>query len=259
MAWFIAMGTLGSGKTSWAVSRALRYLNKNRRVAANFPLDFTGFDSAHKDSYATILPDIPTSADLHALGRGGPNERESGLLIIDEGAFVLNARTYNDPDRIKLIEWFALSRKLGWDVILIIQHIQALDKQIRLLFAEHVVICKRMDKLKLGGIIPLPPMHLAVTKYGSEQHAPIAARDFYFPAKIGKAYDTAKLFSHDGASGMYCTLTPHLAVRRYLPSKPTLTANLLLPLQLAAWLGLMVVYRTTSTKKILAKLELASC
>lgn len=255
MSFFVAMGTLGSGKTSFAVARAREYLRKGRQVAANFPLDFTSFSDVHPDAYVTVLPDIPNSVDLHALGRGGPSEHKAGLLIIDEGAFVLNARTYNDADRLKVIEWFALSRKLGWDVILIIQHIQALDKQIRLLFAEHIVVCKRLDKLKLAGIIPLPPVHLAVTRYGSEAHAPVADRTFYRPASIGKAYDTAKLFAHDGATGMYCTLTRRLAVLRYQPPKPTLRQNLLLPLQFLFLLLLMVVFRTTSTRKVYTQLK----
>lgn len=255
MSFAVAMGTLGAGKTSYAVSEALRYLTKGRKVAANFALDFTGFKNVHPDAYVTILPDIPTPADLQALGRGGPSEHEAGLLIIDEGAFCLNARGWADKERQKLIEWFALSRKLGWDVILIIQHIQALDKQVRMLFAETLVVCRRLDKLKLFGLIPLPKLHLAVSRYGTDQNAPISGRTFFRPATIGAAYDTNKLFDPATTTGAYCTLTRRLAVLRY-DKREKLTARDLawLPVKSLMALALMIWAGTTDLSRCRMKL-----
>ncbi|QRO33896.1 zonular occludens toxin domain-containing protein [Chromobacterium violaceum] len=219
MSFSIVTGKLGSGKTSFAVSQALSYLKKNRRVAANFSLDFTSFPEVHPDAYVTILPDVPHASDFLALGRGGPSEHEAGLIIIDEGAFCLNSRGWADKDRQNLIEFFALTRKLGWDVILIIQHIQALDKQVRLLFGETLVICQRLDKLKLMGIFKMPKIHLAVSRYGTDANSPISDRSFYRPSTIGRAYDTNKLFDGDSETFPYCTLTRRLAVLRYLPPR----------------------------------------
>ena len=132
MSFSVVCGKLGAGKTSFAVSQAYRYLKQGRRVAANFALDFTLFKDVDPDSHVVVLSDIPVADDLISLGRGGPSEEKAGLLIIDEGLFCLNSRGWAGGDRQKLIEFFALTRKLGWDVILIIQHIQAMDKQIRI-------------------------------------------------------------------------------------------------------------------------------
>lgn len=221
MSFSIVTGKLGSGKTSFAVLQARNYLKKNRRVASNFPLDFTSFPDVHPDAYVNVLPDVPHASDFIALGRGGPSEHEAGLIIIDEGAFCLNSRGWADKDRQNLIEFFALTRKLGWDVILIIQHIQALDKQVRLLFGETLVICQRLDKLKLFGLFKLPKVHLAVSRYGTDANSPISDRSFFRPSQIGAAYDTNKLFNVQSETVPYCTLTRRLAVLRYQPKPPT--------------------------------------
>lgn len=217
MSFYLVQGTLGDGKTSFATHRALQYIKKGRRVAANFPLDFTEFPAASPDAFVTVLPDVPTSEHLYALGRGGDDEHVAGLLILDEGVFMLNARSWNDKDRQKVVEWLALSRKLGWDVMILIQHIQALDKQIRLLFGQYLVICRKVESLKFFGFLRLKGLHLAVQRLGTDPHAPVTDRTFYRPASLGKAYDTKKLFSQEGADGMYCTLTRRLAVLRYQP------------------------------------------
>ena len=58
-----------------------------------------------------------------------------------------NSRDWQTPERQEVIKWLLHSRKLGWDVILIVQDITLLDKQIRLALCEHVVIVKRLDRI----------------------------------------------------------------------------------------------------------------
>ncbi|MCL6263159.1 zonular occludens toxin domain-containing protein [Craterilacuibacter sp. RT1T] len=234
MSFYLVQGTLGDGKTSYATTRAYEYLRKGRRVAANFPLDFTEFSRVNPDVSVTVLPDVPTSEHFYALGRGGDSEHVAGLLILDEGVFLFNARSWNDKDRQKVIEWLALSRKLGWDVMILIQHVQALDKQIRLLFGQYLVVCRKVESLKFFGFLRLKGLHMAVQRLGTDAHSPVCDRTFYKPATIGKAYDTKKLFANDGASGMYSTLTRRLAVLRYQTPKPPRfqIRDLLLPFKL---------------------------
>ncbi|MBN3006804.1 hypothetical protein JW897_23990 [Chromobacterium alkanivorans] len=257
MSFSVVCGKLGAGKTSFAVSEAYRYLKQGRRVAANFALDFTSFKDVDPDSHVVVLSDIPVADDLISLGRGGPSEEKAGLLIIDEGLFCLNSRGWAGGDRQKLIEFFALTRKLGWDVILIIQHIQAMDKQIRMSFAETLVICQRLDKLKLLGFIPLPKIHLAVSRYGTEVNSPISDRTFFKPKTIGAAYDTNKLFDPLEKGGMYCTLTRRLAVLRYENKKPLkLSELLMLPIQFGMFIALAIHFKCTHIPTI--KLRLAA-
>nr|WP_240297107.1 zonular occludens toxin domain-containing protein [Escherichia coli] len=60
-----------------------------------------------------------------------------------------------DKDRQPVIDWFLHARKLGWDIIFLIQDISIMDKQARLALAEHVVYCRRSDKLNIPLLAPL--------------------------------------------------------------------------------------------------------
>ncbi len=162
----IVTGKLGNGKSLYAIAHAWTYYVQGRRVVANFPIDFTGRKHANTDKFYTeVIPDLPNSTHLKNLGRGGASERESGLIIIDEAARWLNSRDWGDKDRKQLIDWLLHSRKLGWDVVLIVQTHEMLDKQVRSGLMEHHTVCRRMDRIKLLGI-KMPHIHLASTYYG---------------------------------------------------------------------------------------------
>ncbi|HDC2549022.1 TPA: hypothetical protein O7118_005531, partial [Salmonella enterica] len=54
--------------------------------------------------------------------------------------------TYGDKNRLALIDWFIHSRHLGWDVFIIVQNEEMIDKQIALATGEVLVVCKRSDR-----------------------------------------------------------------------------------------------------------------
>jgi hypothetical protein len=168
---YLLTGKLGSGKSLAAVGRAVEYVEQGRRVVANFWLDVGLLARSQASIYARsvveVLPDRPRAGDLVALGRGGPSEERAGLLILDECATWLNARTWNGKEREAVIDWFLHSRKLGWDVILICQHASALDKQVREMICEYLVTCRRLDRFKVPLFgIQLPRVHVASVRYG---------------------------------------------------------------------------------------------
>lgn len=96
---------------------------------------------------------------------------------------IFNSREWADKGRAAVIAWLRHSRKLGWDVIYIMQDVNSIDKQIRAGLIEHEGVCKRSDRMSLpfvGGILRAlglgflsrpPRVHVCTVKYGLSQHA----------------------------------------------------------------------------------------
>lgn len=218
----LVTGKLGSGKSLYSISEAWNYYKDGRRVAANFPIDFSQRRHTTKSLHntLTVLPDLPTPNDLLGLGVGGKTEHTAGLLIIDEAARWLNSRDWVDKNRKEVIDWLLHSRKLGWDVILIAQTHEMIDKQVRSGLMEYHTVCRRLDRVKFLGV-RLPHIHLATTYYGiktdSASSPPKADKRWYKPQEWGKYYDTNALFKQSSAS--YTMLSRWFIVVRHLQVK----------------------------------------
>lgn len=221
---YLVTGRLGSGKSLAAVGRMVDYLRKGRRVVANFHVDVSSVCITPKERLSRgvveVIPDRPNSQVLLGLGRGGPSEHEAGLLVLDECATFLNSRQWSGQDRAAVVDWFLHTRKLGWDVILIVQHQSMLDKQLREAICEYLVVVKRADKLRLPVIgwiakVSLPRFHIAFVRYGMEPTAPIAERWIYRGNSLFAAYDTRWLSDATMAAGHYSVLPATLSRWRY--------------------------------------------
>lgn len=228
MAVYVVTGKLGSGKTLAAVGRIRDYLNQGRRVATNLDLNLENLINA-KSKRACVyrLPDNPAVADFEALGLGSDEfgEEKHGLIVLDECGQWLNTRNFQDKERSKLISYFIHARKLRWDVIFIIQHLNALDKQFRDMFAEHTVYCQRLDRLSIplitwlasfiGLELRLPKMHRAVVKYGNGPTAMTVDTWWYVGPSLYGGFDTEQRYSADGERGLYQLLPPWYTRGRY--------------------------------------------
>lgn len=194
----VVTGKLGGGKSLFVASLIDDAANRGRRIVANFELNFSKYEVPYPLD-CTIIPTKPTSKILQDLGRGSDREDKPGLLIIDEGAMILNSRTWNDKDRDNIISWFLMSRKLNWDVYVIIQHTSALDKQIREMLCEIYITCMRLDRIKIPLLgAALPRVHIAVGRYGSQPGAPVTERWMYRGnKKLFSLYNTAHIFDPD--------------------------------------------------------------
>lgn len=145
----------------------------------------------------------PESAD------GIIDESRNGLLVLDELAVFLNARTFQDKRRAGFLEWFVHSRKLGWDTYLICQHPNQIDKQIREGMAEYHVICRRLDKLKVPFLpIKMPRIHIGFVRYGMERDSVLAERWVVRGKGLFRAYNTRQRFRADYANGPFSLLPP---------------------------------------------------
>lgn len=229
MAVYAITGKLGSGKSLVSVGRIFDYLRQGRPVATNLNLDLGKLFNLRSKFNYTRLPDFPTVRDFEAIGKGTEsyNENENGLIVLDECGVFFNSRDWQSQERQDVIKWLLHSRKLGWDVILIVQDVAIIDKQIRLALCEHVGICKRADRMgipfigalfsMLGFKLRLPRIHVCSVKYGTDLHALVVDRWIYRGTMLQNGYDTKQVFSNITSPALHSVLSPWLTTGRYLP------------------------------------------
>lgn len=223
---FSVEGKLGTGKTKWCVWRAQQALREGRRVASNVDLFLPKLTPERAARYIRI-PDKPSPFDLEAIGHGNPesyDEDQNGVLILDELATWLNSRSFQDKSRAGVIDWLVHARKLGWDVYLIVQDVNMIDRQVREALVEYSCRCMRMDKVKIpfiGSILQtfgelfgfkragyLPRFHLVTARIGSGATQVIAERWAYRGDDLHAAYDTRQVFTTDYPHGAHSVLPP---------------------------------------------------
>ena len=207
---YIVTGKLGSGKTLSMVGRMRDYLAAGKPVATNVALDLRRLLRTRPKGSVVRLPDRPTVSDLEALGavHGTGREELNGALVLDECGTFLNSRMWGDKGRQAFIDWLLHSRKLGWDVFLIVQHAQLLDKQIRDAMAEYTVTCRRLDRVKIpviGSLCKvltlglwsgrLPLVHVALVTYGAGVGGIHADTWLYRGRELYGAYSTEQVIS----------------------------------------------------------------
>lgn len=222
MAVYVVTGKLGAGKTLVAVGKIKDTLNRNCKVATNLDIRLNKLiGEKAKQTRFYRIPDKPTLADLEAIGQGTDSydESKNGLLVLDECGTWFNARSWNDKSRQDVINWFLHARKLGWDIIFLIQDLSIMDKQARVALAEHVVYCRRLDRITLpfigalfslvsGNKLPLPKVHLGIVKYGDSPTSMVVERWTYTGRDLYPAYDTKQAFSDHYPHGTYMQLPP---------------------------------------------------
>lgn len=239
MASYFITGKLGSGKSLCAVGKIFDYLLAGKPVATNLDIYLDEYFSLQSKRSLMRLPDKPTLDDLQFLGSGNdsPDEEKNGLLVLDELGSWFNSRAWQDKTRQPLLEWFIHARKYGWDVFLLVQNIDMVDNQLRDMLGEHLVICKRMDRVKIpyiGGLLRnfglkgnLPKVHIATVYYGENTNALVVDKWRYMARHLYKAYNTKQVFCNlvdrfgRPEFGVYSLLSPWHTKGRYL--KPQLS------------------------------------
>lgn len=228
MSVYVVTGKLGSGKTLIAVSKIREYLNRGCVVATNLDLNMEKLVNPFAKLTRVIrVSDRPTVEEMKALPKpyeGDYDEKKSGLLVFDECATWFNSRTWNEAGRKELINWLLHARKLGWDIIFIIQNVSMMDTQAREGFAEMVVHCRRLDRLsipfitfffRLIGLEVRPPkIHWGIVKYGASDSSPMIERWVYSGSDLYDAYDTRQVFTENSDS-MNSVLPPNTIYGRY--------------------------------------------
>jgi hypothetical protein len=229
MAVYVVTGKLGNGKTLISVSKIREYLQRGSMIATNLDLNMIALcgNKTAKSPRVIRLTDKPHSNQFNSLpvANLSTDETKNGLLVLDECGTWLNARTYNDPDRQQLLSWLLMARKLGWDIILIIQDIRQIDKQIRESLAEFVVYCRRVDRMSIPFItsifsifginLRLPRIHIGYVTYGSERGSPISDRWIYRGSDLFSSYNTKQLFNVESSPVAPFTYLPPFYLRHF--------------------------------------------
>lgn len=214
-------GKLGTGKTKFCIWRAQQAIIDGRKVASNVDIA-PHIIAPRRRARIMRLPDKPTALDLEAMGHGNPDsydEDRNGVLILDELGTWLNSRSFQDKERAGLLDWLIHARKHGWDVYLIVQDANMIDRQVREALIEYQVRCMRMDKVRiplLGHITGLlndrwaylPKFHVATARVGLGQSAIVAERWQFVGKSLHAAYDTRQVFRSDYPHGPHSVLPP---------------------------------------------------
>ncbi len=265
--YFVDGRGLGAGKTLCTVGRIQLYLKAGRRVATNLDLYLEYLLPADSKTTVTRLPDKPRAIDLDQLGTGDGkpveeyDESTFGALVLDECGTWLHSRDWNDPDRRALFNWFVHARKRHWDVYLIIQDVDQLDKAIRGALGDYHVRAANTQKiavpfigwiLRIAGINGLPwKGHVARVNYGLGNEAMFYDRWWYIGKKLYKGFRTGQEFKEKfiinkkgetvDMRGNYTMLSAWHVHGRYLTKQPTWKEQLLRSTAIAIALPIFII------------------
>ncbi|EKO3910153.1 hypothetical protein GTU35_003234 [Vibrio fluvialis] len=228
---YFVTGKLGSGKSLTAVGRIREALMRGVPVATNLNINLKEMLGRNKRNTRLYrLPDKPSVEDLSALGYGNKSYdvTKDGLIVLDECGTWFNSRTWNDKGRQALIDHLLHIRKLGWDVIFIVQDISIVDKQARLALAEHTVFCRRLDRMQvpflstlvwlltLGQLrLPMPKLHVGIVKYGDNANSLTVDKWILWGTDLYSCYDTKQMFMNNYPHGLYSVLPSWYTHGRY--------------------------------------------
>ncbi|MFJ2989656.1 zonular occludens toxin domain-containing protein [Collimonas sp. NPDC087041] len=219
---YLVYGKKGNGKSLVVVGRIRDALLAGKKVATNLNLQLDKMlPIGTREVTCYRLPDRPSIDDMQAIGIGSDklDEATYGLVVLDEMATWMNARSWADKSRQALLDWFVHSRKKRWDTYFICQSPNQIDKQVRESLVELTVSCRRLDKIRLpflgaitkhvfGFELRAPKIHVATVKYGMGNDAILNDRWTYRGVNLYAAYDTEQVFKADYSDGLFSYLSP---------------------------------------------------
>ena len=192
-------GTPGSGKSLHCANDILTRIRFNKMTIANFPI------SKESDNFIFVDKDlnVPWLINFSKEYFKTHKYKEGAIkLYIDEAQLLFNCRDFQRKDRELWISFFTQHRHLGYDVIFMCQFERMLDRQIRSLI-EYEYVHKKVSNFGWKGAILsllfLSPGNLFVyVKIWSPLKEKVDSGFFKYKKKLGKLYDTNRLFDNLG-------------------------------------------------------------
>lgn len=205
-------GNLGGGKTLSAVSLAYWGMQRGYFVVSNVSLNVDslsaelGFNASRLYQHFSFEAD---DFDPFALPAGSPRGTPGGkrvLVIMDECAEWIDqySSTNTNPRIKRFLSWLRHSSKRSQDVILIVQRLEYLNKNIRLLISKWLIVDDlrvwRLPVVKctipfMGGFC----MQRVFDRNKRLVQGPLLVRKSF----IGSFYNTAECLNSDGATILY--------------------------------------------------------
>jgi len=141
---YFVSGTRGSGKGVYSVKMMVDTLKNSAPVATNIDLYLEHLPFMLSEPLVTRLSDIPTSQELFALGPAydmtdGIKPEKEGVIVLDEISLFLG--TNKSKDFPELMRFFMLSRKLGWNLVFILQSKDQANDTFYKSLCNKLVIC----------------------------------------------------------------------------------------------------------------------
>lgn len=208
----LVTGPPGSGKSYYAVRKAADALEKGKFVITNVPMvpdwqdrvadrhllrwAMPGRRKALKARWrGRVLHIGDDFSQLRKVRLKGQGEGR-GVVVLDEAHVWMNSRLWRDDDRLEIVNWFSQHRKLGFDVYLITQDANNIDRQVRALFEYHVHL-RNLKKMKVAGV-PVSPINvfLAIWKWHAAKGT-VVKREAYRLNWTKGLYDTMGMYGEN--------------------------------------------------------------
>lgn len=198
---YLFTGTPGSGKSLHMAEIIYYSLMFKRPVIANFDVNKDVVKNSGCFGYLPnekMTPELLVEFSQKYFKGKKPREGEVKLFI-DECQIIFNSREWNAPNRKKWVKFFTQHRKLGYDIYLVAQFDQMIDKQIRAL-VEHEVKHRKVNNVGLFGrvvnaLIFGRALCCAVT-YWYGQKMRLSSEFFLGRKKFYSLYDTYLIFDN---------------------------------------------------------------
>lgn len=205
-------GLPGSGKSLHSAKMIDQYHRKGKHVITNFEINEHFWDkrkckkNKHTNEYGILCETTNETLSVdflldfadknHARNERGQIIEKQTLLVIDECQTIFNSRSWNVKGRSDWIIFFTQHRKFGYTIILVSQHKNLIDKQIRSLLEfdyEHrnvknfKIIGFILAMLFGGNLFVIPVSWMA---NGKQDHTEF----MHASKKLYKLYDSYKIF-----------------------------------------------------------------
>jgi hypothetical protein len=211
----LVTGVPGSGKTYYTCRLIRESLLAGKFVATNIKLADDWADRALKGQLANVskrrrarftdkwrrrLVQVESIGDLNRIRLGTEGWEKKlegrGVAVFDEATEDLGARDWNRDDRRAALRFFEQHRKLGWDVYVIAQDAERVDKQLRTL-AEYEVTLRNLKRYKPFMGVPIWPfgnLFLALWRWHGERGTrPFRKQLFTLNKTVAGMYDTHQI------------------------------------------------------------------
>lgn len=197
-------GTPGSGKSYYATKRIYEALNRPhpKPVIANFDINH---ETKNYDEYYTYLDNSAITPELlvNYSRKYFENNRfgeDKILLVLDEIQIIANSRTWADKSRMGLITFLSQHRHFGYEIVMIAQSANMIDKQFRPLIEYETKFRKLANFGIVGFLLSLLAFgraHCGVTYYYGLKER-LGVNFFVTRSKIYKLYDSYTEFRQTG-------------------------------------------------------------
>lgn len=199
-------GTIGSGKSYHALERVIDYLSKGKHVMANFPLNFTegqirqGWANRFMyvdDSYFMSVHGIRLLMDVSRReGWLDSEDEDLCLLVIDEATNFFAKEDNTKPEQRLWRTFFTQSRKFSYDIIMIVQDDQSINKTISKCI-EYDVKHRKANNIFPFSILSLFKITIFIyITYWKQQRTRLKSASSVFLKRLSKMYQHKKLFAN---------------------------------------------------------------